>query len=383
MPIVVAPATAFAPSKPVVLDSVYGDSRRSITGEALAQTFNFVSDSTEVLGDAAAIRDTGRGADDIFIVRGVGPYYPSIYGDAFEISVRAAGRDDKIFYSGARGLVYGDAREMQGQGGNDRIEVKGNTYAFGDAHFLSSGDSLSAVTGGDDYIKAGALGLAFGDASEMSQKAQGGDDRLFGVGRSVTLSGDSSDMLNDTVGGDDHLLATGGGSYLWGDASNTMRGNSRGGNDYLHTKAANGFLVGNGSAMIEHAMGGNDVLSGSRFADTLVGDGGAMEGSSSCGDDVLRGGKGNDRLYGDGLTFHSTGERGADRFVFEGASGQDRIGDFERGKDHIDVTALGYTDFSQLDIEVRGADSIVLFMGANQVTVVDVTGLTASDFLLA
>jgi hypothetical protein len=38
---------------------------------------------------------------------------------------------------------------------------------------------------------------------------------------------------------------------------------------------------------------------------------------------------------------------------------------------------------SQLSIEVRGDDSIIHFKGANQVTVVDVTGLTASDFLFA
>ena len=36
--------------------------------------------------------------------------------------------------------------------------------------------------------------------------------------------------------------------------------------------------------------------------------------------------------------------RGADRFAFAADSGNDRIGDFVRGQDKIDVSALGFND---------------------------------------
>ena len=95
-------------------------------------------------------------------------------------------------------------------------------------------------------------------------------------------------------------------------------------------------------------------------------------------------GKGNDLLYGDAVEFYDfTGETGADRFMFAGASGKDIIGDFEQGQDQIDVIALGYTDFNQITIDLSGDDSIVHFKSANQVTAEDVTALTASDCIFA
>ena len=127
----------------------------------------------------------------------------------------------------------------------------------------------------------------------------------------------------------------------------------------------------------------DDILSGSAGRDLLIGDADVMYDASSGGDDVLFGGKGDDRLYGDALNFESSGQTGADRFVFGGTSGKDVIGDFEHHKDVIDVQRLGYTDLSQLTIDVSGGDSVVHFRGSNQVTVLGVTNLDASDFLFA
>lgn len=101
---------------------------------------------------------------------------------------------------------------------------------------------------------------------------------------------------------------------------------------------------------------------------------------------MLAGGKGDDLLYGDAETWTSTGATGADRFVFAADSGKDTIGDFETGKDRIDVSALGIAstaDFASFTDD--GSDTTILFSAGNQLTVLGVTTaqLSAGDFIFA
>jgi len=63
-------------------------------------------------------------------------------------------------------------------------------------------------------------------------------------------------------------------------------------------------------------------------------------------DDFLHNKKAGSTLYGDAVSFINTGETGADRFVFSGASSRDAIYGFKQGKEVIDVQKLGYTDIS-------------------------------------
>src|SRR6187455_2495785 len=76
--------------------------------------------------------------------------------------------------------------------------------------------------------------------------------------------------------------------------------------------------------------GGNDSLSGESGADLLFG---------GNGNDNLTGGSGNDTLEGGA---------GHDTFAFAEGSGQDRIEDFTRGEDLIDVS--GYTNIVFADL---------------------------------
>ena len=104
------------------------------------------------------------------------------------------------------------------------------------------------------------------------------------------------------------------------------------------------------------------------------------------GNDVLADGKGDDLLYGDAETSTSTGATGADRFVFAADSGMDTIGDFEAGKDKIDVSALGITSTAGfLSYSDSGGDTTILFSAGNQLTVLGVTTaqLGAADFIFA
>ena len=81
--------------------------------------------------------------------------------------------------------------------------------------------------------------------------------------------------------------------------------------------------------VIENATGGSarDVLWGNEVANVLRGGGGK---------DVLDGFEGADKLYGG---------TGADTFQFHNLETHDQIMDFATGKDHIDVSAFGFSSF--------------------------------------
>jgi Ca2+-binding RTX toxin-like protein len=119
----------------------------------------------------------------------------------------------------------------------------------------------------------------------------------------------------------------------------------------------------------DHARGGNDMLIGGNstialppgtFDNTLIGDARTISGSAHGGNDKLISGNGNDDLWGDAQVILGKAQGGNDTFVFNYKNGHDKIEDFGQGgqclagphagTDHIDVTALGIHDFSQLTI---------------------------------
>ena len=139
-----------------------------------------------------------------------------------------------------------------------------------------------------------------------------GTDRantIFGTGSADTINALRG---NDTVragAGDDTVFGGFGNDVLYGDRGNdTLYGEQ--GNDELFGGAGNDFLLGGA---------GNDLLEG------------------GAGDDLLNGGTGFDLL---------TGGSGADRFVFTDVldslvgSSRDRITDFDRNADHIDLSGI-------------------------------------------
>lgn len=84
-------------------------------------------------------------------------------------------------------------------------------------------------------------------------------------------------------------------------------------------------------------------LDGGDGADTLIG---------GTADDILIGGAGNDRLDGNGGRDTATGGAGADTFVYDAvgdsaadAATRDRITDFTRGEDRIDLSGVGSSRF--------------------------------------
>ena len=97
--------------------------------------------------------------------------------------------------------------------------------------------------------------------------------------------------------------------------------------------------------MSDHAVAGND---------TLV---------SACGT--------NDLMYGDAPERGADVVTGRDTFAFGPGNGQDLIGDFEPGKDTLELRGFGFHDAKAVLalIETTAEGSIIRFDAANSVTV--------------
>ena len=211
-------------------------------------------------------------------------------------------------------------------GGNDRI------YSGGGDDFIDAGagnDYVEAGTG-DDIVKAGAGNdtVHGGDGKDVIF-GEAGNDWLYGdAGADLVDGGDGNDWLFGGVG-DDTVLGGAGNDQLWGG----------GGDDVLAGELGNDALRGEAGDDVLDGGNGNDWLSGGSGDDYLLGGSGA---------DWLRGDEGNDILYGsDGTVADNT--RDVFEFLFSESRtvaaavngvGNDLIGDFETGKDVIDIRSI-------------------------------------------
>jgi Ca2+-binding RTX toxin-like protein len=244
----------------------------------------------------------------------------------------------------------------------------------------------SGPTEGDDKGAGALMGTALAD----SLSGLGGSDELYGLegddslsgglGDDVLIGGAGRDVLDGGAGVDTASYATAKAglradlSYptkSTGDAAGdvfTSIENLIGSdfNDSLGGNNANNILYGGGGDDSLGGLGGGDRLFGGAGNDTLLGQGGT---------DILDGGAGNDVLNG-GL-----GSR--DWFVFSGNWGQDRIVDFERGVDLIDLRGNDLT-FAELTVTQQGADVLVSsaeFGASILISNLQAANLAVTDFL--
>ena len=227
--------------------------------------------------------------------------------------------------SGVNNAVLGTdkADNITTGGGNDRI------YSGGGNDIIDAGagnDYVEAGTG-DDVVKAGA-----GDDT-----VYGGDgkDIILGEAGKDWLYGDAGEDLVDGGEGNDWLFGGAGNDTLLGGAGNDQAWGG-GGDDTLAGEDGNDALRGDAGDDSLDGGKGHDWLSGGTGNDVLLGGSGA---------DWLRGDEGNDILYGgDGNVADNT--RDVFEFLFSESRslaaavngvGNDVIGDFETGKDAIDI----------------------------------------------
>jgi Ca2+-binding RTX toxin-like protein len=207
-----------------------------------------------------------------------------------------------------RDSLFGDARgnRLFGLGGNDVIDGR-------------AGDDVIVGGRGDDLL----LG---GDGADNLSGEEGDDALSGGLADDVITGNDGDDQLAGDAGAD--VLSGGEG----GDALAGGEGDDRLGGD-----AGDDYLVGED---------GLDVLAGGAGEDTLVG---------GAGDDVLAGEAGDDLLQGD---------EGDDAYIFDAASGSDRIVDAS-GRNATFITGVSRENLwlrrvgDDLSIAVIGGDSTI------------------------
>ena len=386
MTIIVAPASSFAPGV-LVTEDVYGDTEGVLFGSARNQRFIYESAGITGHGDASVLARTAIGGRDFFNVTGSG----AVTGDGLNLIDSARGGNDTIRVEGSFGAI-GDAAFMSGRtlGGNDTITAIGTVSVRGD----SAQTMTDRARGGNDVLTVVGVGNTevSGDARTLRDDTRGGNDRIAVTGEASILVGDAHFLFDDSVGGNDRITVGGTtGLPAVGDALTIVffssgyspNATARGGYDTMVSTDPLGSAMSGDARIIAGAgRGGNDTLLGGDGDDTLRGDAEQMLDTSIAGNDVLAGGRGNDTLWGDADEFLGTGSRGADRFVFAAESGSDTIGDFANGQDKLDVSALGFDDISDM-VVLAGTDTTVQFSAGNQVTLLGVGSVDASDFIFA
>ncbi|MEM6906739.1 MAG: calcium-binding protein, partial [Pseudomonadota bacterium] len=208
------------------------------------------------------------------------------------------------------------------------------------------------------------------DAGRLIGRA--GDDRLIGRG--------PLDFVYGRSGDDDITGNLSNSSFFGGEGNDTF--------SLIETRRGVNFLFGgpgddtvNGGPSIDEVEGnaGDDLLVGNNGDDRLFGGAGADVLQGRSGGDMLIGGGGADVLNPGTGNDLLTGGAGPDLFVFTQASnGINRITDFERGRDQVDLTAYG--EISGLgDLLIRDVGGAARISSAAFGGVIDLDGIAAAD----
>ncbi|THD83114.1 calcium-binding protein [Aliigemmobacter aestuarii] len=283
----------------------------------------------------------------------------------------AAGFED---FSGMR--FEGQARRIEGLGGNDTIEsgLRSDTLS-GD-----SGDDRLVAGGGATHLLGGAgRDLLIGGAGNNRMDGGSGADRLNGSGGTDRLYGGAGNDRLYGQNGDDRLNGGTGRDLLSGGAG---RDTLDGGGDHdrlLGGEGGDRLSGGNGNDLLQAGSGrdrlsggaGNDRLLAGPGADTLMGDGGQDRLVSALDRTMMAGGAGRDTLVADLSRAGHVLTGGADRdtFVFKGfgtrSDTRSVIEDFNQMQDRLIIggRTIDLDDLPRGMTGQNGRDGFVLTFG--------------------
>jgi Ca2+-binding RTX toxin-like protein len=310
-------------------------------------------------------------------------------GGAGNDSIYGGGGVDTADFSGATGPVVAELwRQLassDGRGGADLLsgieDLNGSAFAdvlagdTGNNTFRGGGgnDSIYGGAGSDTVDYSSAVGPVVAELWRQfaSNDGQGGADILSGI---ENLTGSA---LNDLLAGN-----TGDNLFRGGQGNDSLYGGA--GVDTVDYSAASGAVTAElwRGAALNDGQGGVDILNGienligSGFSDVLGGDGNA------------------NRFEGGGGADTMAGAAGADQYVFRSGGGFDVINDFSSAQgDKIYIqsningsgittpeAARFWTGYSLENGTVIAM--LVQFGGFNTVSVVGVTELSPSDFVI-
>lgn len=300
------------------------------------------------------------GVDTIIQVENVigTPFNDSITGTADDNILVGGGGQDTLAGGYGTDFLYGGSGDdtlftgngsdlLDGGDGNDTVRYTGDT-GTGVNVALFLGSSVTFGTNFETYVSIEhVIGTQFADhilgtSGTNILLGQAGNDRLEGREGDDSLDGQEGDDLLYGGAGEDVINGGGGvDTVSYADAPSGVNvalflGNTTtfgGGFDrYLSIENVVGsafgdHLLGDAGANRIGGRDGSDQMEGREGADLLEGEN---------GDDILIGGAGADMLLGGA---------GADRFAFTGltdstSAARDRIYDFDRAVDLIDLSAL-------------------------------------------
>ncbi len=306
--------------------------------------YSFIgSDQADIIF-AAGLDDTisaGAGDDSLFAGFGddiinAGDGDDTINAGTANDLVFAGAGDDLIFGDGGDDTLHGEAGSdvINGGDGMDQAVFEDGLDAFS---FFRAGDVLLVrhdATGDIDAVRADVEVLSF--MSEIASHA----DLLLQASFSP-LSGSPAFPTNDG----DVLRGDAGADLLMG-----LRGADRlvgkGGDDQLIGAAGKDTLIGGRGRDSLEGGGAKDILKGGGSRDELDGGGGR---------DLIFGGGGADIILPSNGADHFFGGGGRDVFQFFRNSGRDVIGDFQQGRDKIEVSS-SFVDFEDVRISQVGND---------------------------
>nr|WP_281500780.1 M10 family metallopeptidase [Kordiimonas marina] len=310
----------------------------------------------------------GRGGND-FISGGYGS--DMLMGGSGNDEVYAGAGNDSIRGDGGNDILGGSTGDDLIIGGSSESSLFEFSSGSGDgADTLFGGDGNDTLVGGswndngNGVVEVGEVSDSTGDAGNVIWSGTG-DDLAYGAGGRDTIGGGE---------GNDDLFGEGGNDVLYGGpgaanvSNDTLTGGAGNdslyagdGNDVLDGGADNDLMFGgNGSDTLDGASG-SDTLWGGDGNDTLTGGGGADTLNGGTGNDSLNGDDGNDRINGGQGDDTLTGGAGADTFVFAANHGDDRVTDFNKDEDILQLSGTT-TDFTSLS-GVQAASSEVTVSG--------------------
>jgi serralysin len=390
-----------------VASAIFGDAtlETHVLGGDGKDTIVATADAENVLNENRVMNTVDGGADDDTITALARTEFDGSIGTAINVVDGGEGNDvmtaTAIGHSNATQLVQ---NSMHGGRGDDLMSASNLTNSNSRAPV-----GINELWGedGNDTLQADhtATGNRISDVTNHLDGGKGTDN----LSATVSANGEFVRAVNDLDGGNqnDILVASmdivsfgfGGPPPSFPNAkaydiSNILSGGF--GDDslqaYLSVQAMPGVTDGSKAENRLDGGGGNDTLVATVATDgvgtSFLNGGGGDDALTVIGgtDNHLDGGTGKDTLTsgsGDDTFF---GGGGADAFVFAPPNGHDTIGDFETGRDLIDLTAFAAADihdFSDLTIDATSGDSVIQFDVGNDITVAGVTQLRASDFLFA
>jgi serralysin len=317
-------------------------------GDDVLHAFNFTS--ANVGAPTSLMELAGNEGDDVLMAVGQTAIAQVFANDSSHLD-GGSGNDVLSVDSSTAGLVVQSHNLLEGGSGHDSLTANLSAVALGgfkptpESLLFEASNTLDGGIGNDSLNASLSIeNAAFeADASHAENRLTGGngDDHLTAFAELTgvaPIDGDRPAIANYLDGGDgrDVLVAT--------------------------------IAAGTEGASFLAGGGGNDQLT------VFGGSGNVLDGGQ--GRDTLISGVGNDQM--DGGT-------GADTLIFAPDNGADTAA-FTQGEDTIDLTAFAASNihaFADLDIDIADGNSIIRFDADNNVTVLNNTNLTASDFLFA